>query len=94
MSKLSFIVSPFTRFDYDKNLFYTDIKLYFMQDSNIKMIISRKRQGIDCTEQESAEIKGWLRELRMVGDQDVESEIQELFPIEYGEYLDEILTKH
>ena len=31
----------------------------------VKDIIARKKQGIDCTEEESAEIKGYLRELKM-----------------------------
>lgn len=56
---------------------------------NIERIISRKKQGLDCSEQESAEIKGWLRELRMPDEQHIEADIQSLFPIEYGEYLDE-----
>jgi hypothetical protein len=59
--------------------------------NEIKIIIERKRQGIDCTEQESAEIKGYLRELKMVGEQSIVAEIQELFPLEYGEFLDEAL---
>lgn len=56
---------------------------------NILEIIERKKSGIDCTEEESAEIKGFLRELRMVGEQYIEAEIQFLFPLEYMEYLDE-----
>ena len=52
-------------------------------------IIERKRKGIDCTEAESAELKGWLRELKLPSDSDIVSAIQELFPQEYGEFLDE-----
>jgi len=55
-------------------------------------IIERKKNGIDCTEQESAEIKGFIKEtLIMFGDGTVEiiEDIQELFPIEYGEAIDE-----
>ena len=48
-------------------------------------IIERKRQGIDCTEEESAEIKAYLRELKLPEEQPVVAEIQELFPLEYGE---------
>ena len=52
-------------------------------------IIERKKKNIDCSEEESAEVKGWLRELRNVGDQKIEADIQTYFPIEYGEWLDE-----
>jgi len=52
-------------------------------------IIKRKKQGIDCTEEESAEIKGWLRELKLPSEQPTVSEIQLLFPQEYDEYLNE-----
>ena len=52
-------------------------------------IIERKKKGIDCTEAESAEIKGWLRELKLPSEQSIVSEIQLLFPQEYGEFLDE-----
>jgi hypothetical protein len=53
-------------------------------------IIERKKQGIDCTEAESAEIKGYLRELKLPEEQQIVSVIQLLFPIEYGEFLDEV----
>jgi len=56
----------------------------------VKDIIARKKQGIDCTEEESAEIKGYLRELKMPDEQHLIGDIQSLFPQEYGEYLDEI----
>ena len=59
---------------------------------NIYKIIENKKQGIDCTEAESAEIKGWLRELKLPFEQPTVSDIQELFPQEYGEFLDEIQT--
>jgi hypothetical protein len=58
-------------------------------DKIIRGIIKRKKAGIDCTEAESAEIKGYLREFKMVGEQKVVAEIQLLFPQEYGEHLDE-----
>lgn len=57
---------------------------------NVIAILERKRRGIDCTEEESAELKGWLRQLRMIGDQKIEAEIQSLFPQEYDEYLSEL----
>ena len=60
-----------------------------LTDPVIKNIITRKKQGIDCTEEESAEIKGYLRELKMPDEQHLVGDIQSLFPQEYGEYLDE-----
>jgi hypothetical protein len=56
-------------------------------------IIERKKQGIDCTEAESAEIKGWLRELKLPFEQPTIAEVQLLFPQEYGEFLDEVQLK-
>ena len=61
----------------------------------INEILHDKKQGIDCTEDESAYIKGWLRETIIKpedGSQQVLEEIQLLFPIEYGEYLSESAT--
>jgi hypothetical protein len=52
-------------------------------------IIKRKKLGIDCTEAESAEIKGWLREMKLPFEQPTVADIQFYFPIEYGEYLTE-----
>lgn len=53
-------------------------------------IIERKKQGIDCTEAESAEIKSWLRELKLPFEQPTVSDIQYYFTQEYSEFLDEI----
>jgi len=61
-------------------------------ETKIKEIIERKKNGVDCTEEESAELKGFLKEfipLPESGDIQIIEEIQELFPIEYGEALDE-----
>jgi hypothetical protein len=58
-------------------------------DINIRLILNRKKAGIDCTEAESAEIKGYLKEFKFPFEQTFVSDIQELFPIEYGEFLDE-----
>jgi hypothetical protein len=55
----------------------------------INKIIARRKRGIDCSEEESAEIKGYLREFKLPKEQPIVSEIQELFPLEYGEFLDE-----
>jgi len=59
---------------------------------NIQEIINRKEQGIDCTEDESAFIKGWLRETTILlqsDDMPTLEKIQLLFPLEYGEWTDE-----
>jgi len=59
----------------------------------IKEILERKRNGIDCSESESAEIKGFVKEqVIQVGTGEVQliGEIQSLFPLEYGEALDEV----
>jgi SepF-like predicted cell division protein (DUF552 family) len=52
-------------------------------------IIARKKQGIDCTEEESAEIKGYLRELKLPEEQAIVADIQQFFTQEYNEYLSE-----
>lgn len=51
----------------------------------------RETRGEDCTEDDSAFIKGWLRETAIPGDgsQQKLEDIQLLFPIEYGEVIDE-----
>lgn len=58
----------------------------------IDSIIINKKLGTDCTEDDSAWVKGWLREtLIQAGTKDVErlDDIQYYFPLEYGEHLDE-----
>ena len=58
-------------------------------DAIISEIIKKRKQGIDCTEAESAEIKGWLRELNIpISVQQALYDIQEYFSLEYGEYLE------
>lgn len=55
-------------------------------------IINRKKDGFDCTEKESAELKWFLREFIPIpgkGEVEIIDEIQYYFPIEYGEILDE-----
>jgi len=44
--------------------------------------------NIDCTEEESAEIKGFFRELKK--QVDLSNELSFFFPIEYSEFLLEI----
>lgn len=61
---------------------------------SIEQILQRKIEGTDCTEDESAEIKGWLRDTVILPDstdQRINEMIQIHFPLEYGEYLDTIL---
>ena len=52
-------------------------------------IIARKQNGIDCTETESSEIKGFLREAKLPFEQ-VVHDIIKLFPLEYSEFCQEI----
>jgi len=67
------------------------MKLYTDKDQDpIYGIIKRKKDGIEQTESESAEIKGWLRELKLPFEQPTIAEVQLLFPQEYGEFLDEV----
>lgn len=66
---------------------------------NIKLIIERKKNGIDCTEEESAEIKYWLKETLLSmhdGSVEVERDLQVYFPLEYAEYLtpDEYIVQY
>lgn len=55
----------------------------------INQIITRKQNGIDCTEQESAELKGFIRERKFNLPDDVRlmGQIYDLFPIECSECL-------
>lgn len=56
-------------------------------------ILTRKKDGIDCNEDESATIKQWLKNTTIVpgsGQQKILEDIQQLFPLEYGEALDEM----
>lgn len=56
----------------------------------IREIIIKKENGIDCTEEESAEIKGYIKEYKLVEESAIVSTIQNLFPQEYGEALNEM----
>lgn len=55
----------------------------------IEKILNRKRNGIDCTETESAEIKGYLKS---TPESEMVEQIKLLFPLEYGEYIHETST--
>ena len=59
----------------------------------ITEILFDKKHGTDCTEDESAYIKGWLRETIICindGSQQIIEDIQLLFPLEYDEHLTEM----
>jgi hypothetical protein len=96
---LSFTLSEFADYCNDEEVVIGNYWITFIniaQPEEIEPvygIIERKKQGIDCTEEESAEIKGWLRELKLPFEQPTISEIQLLFPQEYGEFLDEVQVK-
>ena len=67
-----------------------------MQHENILHILHNKSMNIDCTEAESAEIKGWLKDTIIqvgTGEVKIMEDIQHLFPIEYGGYLEETENK-
>ncbi len=55
-------------------------------------IIERKKQGLDCSEAESAELKGYIKEYLSnpnFGSTEVAEDIETLFPLEYGEAWEE-----
>ena len=65
----------------------------------IKKIIIRKKNGTDCTEQESAEVKGYLKKLLINAKHGklymhdkvaIIADIEQYFPQEYGESLFEV----
>lgn len=62
-------------------------------DELVKEVIQRKKRGVDCTEEESAEIKMFIKKTFIQvasGEVQTIEEIQELFPLEYGEAIDEM----
>lgn len=68
-------------------------------NDKIKKIISRKKSGLDCTESESAEIKGFLKELftsarkgrlYYFANVAVITDIEKFLPLEYGDVLYEM----
>lgn len=54
--------------------------------NTVKSILLNKQMDIDCTEEESAEIKGYFREKH---DTELTKELKLFFPAEYAEYLHE-----
>ena len=61
------------------------------KDQRILHIISKKKSGYDCTEEEAAAIKQWVKNELIYESWQWQciSDIQLLFPIEYGEAIDE-----
>jgi len=62
-------------------------------DKIIHGILLRKKEDIDCSESESAEIKSFLKELHTPDDNDYWDQVMDIqlfFPIEYGEAMDEM----
>jgi hypothetical protein len=57
--------------------------------TTILKIIERKKAGLDCTADECVQIKEYLKEFKSIDEGEIVSDIQSLFPIEYGQYLDE-----
>ena len=55
---------------------------------SIREILERKIQGIDCTEEESAEIKGFIKENPECNQ--LVLSIYENFPIEHAEAVEEM----
>lgn len=59
-------------------------------------ILKNKKAGKDCTEDDSAYIKRWLNDTTLMPTYNhhyVIEDIQENFPLEYGEAIDEIENK-
>lgn len=70
--------------------YYEEVLAELRSTNPIYGIIERKKQGTDCTEAESAEVKGWLRDIEIPFEQPTFNEVKELFPIEYNEFLEEV----
>ena len=54
--------------------------------NTLKSILLNKQMDIDCSEEESAEIKGYFREKH---DTKLTKDLKLFFPAEYAEYLHE-----
>lgn len=62
-------------------------------DNNIRDIIEKGKNGIDCSEKESSIVKQWVKNTTILtgsGDQKILEDIQYYFPSEYGEAIEEI----
>lgn len=64
--------------------------------NKMKELLHNKANGIDCSEEESAEIKGFLRETMDKDDFStnmIRTGIVHYFPLEYAEVAEELETK-
>lgn len=64
-----------------------------MEANLIKEILHRKAKGIDCTEDESAKLKGFIKKTDNSSEWDdnmIRLYIAEYFPIEYSEAIQEL----
>jgi hypothetical protein len=63
--------------------------------TSIIELLNRKKLGIDCSEDESAEIKGYIKSTILVagdGSVELDAELQLHFPLEWAEAQDELIT--
>lgn len=59
----------------------------------VRAILERRRGGQDCTEEESATLKQWVKRTTLMagnGSVELDAQIQELFPLEWGEAHEEM----
>lgn len=65
--------------------------IFLKKETTIREILDRMDQGQDCTDEESAEIKGYLKEQFALEFRDIPliDEILFLFPVEYREAEEE-----
>lgn len=79
--------------DYNKRIDLDNLNLDDFMDKYLQGIIKRRQEGLDCTEGESAEIKGYIKETFLVvedGSIEIDEMLQELFPQEWSEAQDEL----
>ena len=61
-------------------------------DVRLSELIQAKKRNIDCDEDDSAYIKGWIRETLICigyGQGYIDRDLQTHFPLEYGEAIEE-----
>jgi hypothetical protein len=67
------------------------MKHVFASVQQIKELIENKKNGIDCSEEESCAIKRYIHDTLLVvgnGSIDIDEELQQHFPLEWGEAQD------
>jgi hypothetical protein len=72
----------------DADVLHSILEKGKIEHNVINPIIERKAKGIDCTENESAEIKQYIKH-----NAEYPPEIMQLFPLEYGEAIDEMFNQ-